>query len=246
MRFLSTFVFTLTIIANAMAAPTQRQYLSGTDKDHTVARKFSVSTGRNSGKWSTIPVPANWETKGFGNYTSGDRPKDPETGLYKTNFTIPNAWRGQHIDLVFEGATIDTSVKINGASAGPTHQGGFYRFSYDITPLLKFGQSNLLEATVDKVSSDNSVNRAEQQGDYWSFGGIYRPVYLAARPAQSIGRVAVNAQADGTFAADVFRWHHGRRHFAGTGSALGRHAGRRDFFRAHYSRSERANVERED
>ena len=203
MRFLSTFLVSILITANAVAAPTQRQYLSGTDKDHTVAWQFSVSTGRNSGKWGTIPVPSNWETKGFGNYTSGDRPKDAEIGLYRTNFTVPNSWRGQHIDLVFEGAMTDTTVKINGATAGPTHQGGFYRFHYDITPLVKFGQTNLLEATVDKVSADNSVNRAEQQGDYWSFGGIYRPVYLAARPAQSIERVAINAQADGTLAADV-------------------------------------------
>ena len=57
--------------------------------------------------------------------------------------------------LVFEGAMTDTTVKINGVSAGPTHQGGFYRFSYDITPLIRIGQTNLLEATVDKVSADN-------------------------------------------------------------------------------------------
>ena len=204
MRFTQLlFVTTLALVSSASAAPTERKYLSGTDKDHTVAWQFSVSAGRNSGGWNTIPVPSNWETKGFGNYTSGDRPKDAETGLYKTNFTVPNAWRGQHIDIVFEGAMTDTSVKINGVAAGPTHQGGFYRFHYDVTPLIKFGQLNTLEATVDKVSADNSVNRAEQQGDYWSFGGIYRPVYLAARPAQSIERVAIDARADGTFAANV-------------------------------------------
>lgn len=200
---ISALILLLNVTSSAPAAPTERQYLSGTDKDNTVAWQFSISMGRNSGKWSTIAVPSNWETKGFGNYTSGDRPKAPETGLYKTNFTVPTSWRGKSVSLVFEGAMTDTSVVINGVSAGPTHQGGFYRFKYDITPLLRFGQSNLLEATVDKVSSDNSVNRAEQQGDYWSFGGIYRPVYLEARPTQSIERVAINAQADGTFAADV-------------------------------------------
>ena len=206
MRF-TKFLFpllTFTLVSAATAAPTERKYLSGTDKDHTVMWQFNVSTGRNSGKWSAIPVPSNWETKGFGNYTSGDRPKSPETGIYRTNFTPPANWSGKNISLVFEGAMTDTTVKINGVSAGATHQGGFYRFSYDITALVKLGQTNLLEATVDKVSADNSVNRAEQQGDYWSFGGIYRPVYLEVRPAQFIDRVAINARADGDFAADVY------------------------------------------
>ena len=49
-----------------------------------------------------------------------------------------------------------------------------------------------------------SVNEAERQADYWVFGGIFRPVYLEAYPAQSIDRVAVNAKADGTLSADVF------------------------------------------
>ena len=44
----------------------------------------------------------------------------------------------------------DTSVLINGKSAGSTHQGGFYRFSYDITPLVKSGR-NVIEVRVSKV-----------------------------------------------------------------------------------------------
>jgi hypothetical protein len=186
------------------AAPTERQYLSGMDKDHTVAWEFFCSSGRNSQKWSTIPVPSNWETKGFGTYTTGGNVKVAETGMYRHTFTPPASWRGKSICLVFEGAMTDTSVKINGVSVGPTHQGGFYRFKYDITPLLQFGKPNLLEATVDKLSSDESVNRAEQQGDYWAFGGIFRPVLLEARPAQSIERLAIDARADGSFAANVF------------------------------------------
>ncbi|RYG59887.1 hypothetical protein EON80_25220 [bacterium] len=151
-----------------------------------------------------MPVPSNWETKGFGTYTAGREIRAPETGMYRHSFTPPASWQGKSVCLVFEGSMTDTSVKINGVSAGAKHQGGFYRFKYDITPLLQFGQPNLLEATVDKLSTDNSVNRAEQEGDYWAFGGIFRPVYLEARPAQSIERMAINARADGNFSADVF------------------------------------------
>ena len=49
-----------------------------------------------------------------------------------------------------------------------------------------------------------SINAAERRGDYWNYGGIYRPVYLEAVPPTSIDRVAIDAKADGSLTADVF------------------------------------------
>lgn len=40
--------------------------------------------------------------------------------------------------------------------AGKIHQGAFYQFKYNITPLLKFGKSNLLEVEVSKQSENRS------------------------------------------------------------------------------------------
>ena len=69
---------------------------------------------------------------------------------------------------------------------------------------MKFGEPNLLEVTVSKVSANESVNRAERfRADYWVFGGIFRPVYLEALPAAFIDWTAVDARADGTFSVDV-------------------------------------------
>jgi hypothetical protein len=82
-------------------------------------------------------------------------------------------------------------------SATVVHQGGFYEFSHDVTDKLNFGASNLLDVTVRKVSANATVNDAERKADYWTFGGIYRPVYLEARPITHIERVAVDAKADG-------------------------------------------------
>ena len=94
----------------------------------------------------------------------------------------------------------DTTVFINGKPAGPTHQGGFYRFDYDITPLVKPGRNDI-EVRVAKESANKSVNLAERRGDYWTFGGIYRPVWLEARPRKHIAWTAIDARADGSFAA---------------------------------------------
>src|SRR6185295_1189388 len=122
---------------------------------------------------------------------------------YKLNFEAPLKWKNRVVRLVFEGSMTDTEVWVNGKSAGPIHQGSFYRFKFDITPLLKFGDSNLLEVTVSKESSNVSVNRAERLGDYWNFGGIFRPVFLEALPPRFIDWTAIDARADGSFSVDV-------------------------------------------
>ncbi|MEI6275769.1 MAG: glycoside hydrolase family 2 TIM barrel-domain containing protein [Prolixibacteraceae bacterium] len=191
---------------NLVAQKTEIQYLSGTDKDHTVKWDFFCTKGMNSGKWSAIQVPSNWEFQGFGafNYGQNEKVFNDEKGLYKYNFSIPKFWKKKSIFLVFEGSMTDTEVKINGKSAGAIHQGSFYRFKYNITELLNFGSKNLLEVTVSKESTDPTINKAERRGDFWVFGGIYRPVYLEATPSQSIDRVAIDAKADGSFKLDAF------------------------------------------
>ncbi|MFC0107824.1 glycoside hydrolase family 2 TIM barrel-domain containing protein [Kibdelosporangium aridum] len=190
-------------IAASGTPVTERMFLTGTDADHTVDWEFRVATGRRSGVWSTIPTPSNWEFHGFGSYNYGSALVPDEKGDYRHTFTPPASWAGRRIILVFEAAMTDTDVRVNGKSAGPTHQGGFYRFHYDVTALVQLGQPNLLEVTVSKESSDNSVNNAERRGDYWNFGGIFRPVTLEAHPAAHIDHVAVDARADGTFTAEV-------------------------------------------
>jgi beta-galactosidase/beta-glucuronidase len=187
------------------AQETETLYLSGRGKDDPVRWDFYCTEGRNSGQWTTIGVPSNWELQGFGTYNYGhDRNKAAEQGKYRYRFELPESWKDKVIHIVFEGAMTDTQVWINGSSAGPKHQGGFYRFKYDITELVKFGAENLLEVTVSKVSSDKSVEAAERQSDYWVFGGIYRPVYLEAFPKQFIERSAIDARMDGTISVDVY------------------------------------------
>jgi len=184
---------------------TEVQYLSGADKDHTVTWDFFCTFGRNSGSWTKIGVPSCWELQGFGTYHYGQTDtKADEKGLYKYEFSVPARWSKKSVYIVFEGSMTDTDVKINGKSAGPVHQGAFYRFKYDITSLLKFGDKNLLEITVSKESANESINRAERISDYWVFGGIFRPVYLVAVPTQFIDHVAIDAKADGSFNADIF------------------------------------------
>lgn len=197
----------LVIFCNGLfAQETERMYLTGTGNEDTKKWQFYCTSGMNSGKWTTIPVPSCWELHGFGKYNYGldkDTLKGKEQGLYKLQFTAPDSWKNKAINLVFEGVMTDADVKVNGRSAGEIHQGAFYAFQYNVSHLLNYGTTNLLEVTVSKHSSNPSVNAAERKGDFWIFGGVFRPVYLQIFPQQHIAYVAIDAQASGRFISKV-------------------------------------------
>jgi hypothetical protein len=202
----------------ADAAPgTIVKFLSGTGKDDAVPWDFFCTAGMQSGEWKKIPVPSCWELQGFGVYNYGTRFRGrnatndvttmpgfaSEQGKYKTEFDVPADWKGKVVRIVFEGVMVKTEVFVNGQSAGPAHEGSFYEFKYDITPLLKIGEKNLLEVTVSKVADNLSIMRAERQGDYWNFGGIFRPVFLEVLPSHYIDWTGIDAKANGDFKADL-------------------------------------------
>ena len=188
-------IFAALIFTSAPAATAQQteiQFLSGLGKDDAVPWKFFCTSGANSGFWTNLPVPSQWDVKGFGTLSyRGDLTNAyDERGLYEHDFSVPQNWSGKRIFLVFDGVMTDTDAKLNGQSVGPVHQGSFYRFKYEVTSLVNFGEPNELEVTVAKHSANQSVNSAERNADYWVFGGIFRPVFLEAVPPQFIERVA--------------------------------------------------------
>lgn len=205
-------LFAVLPLANGMQAQAlhpERIYLSGTGIDDTRTWEFLCSKGQNSGKWKKIEVPCNWELQGFGEYTygrwykvPGQKPSD-ETGTYRHKFEVPKSWKGQRVKIFFDGVMTDTEVLLNGKSAGAMHQGGFYRFSYDITDLLEWGRRNTLEVKVAKESSNKSINAAERKADWWLFGGIYRPVWLEVVPQVNIRHFVLDARHNGEFRAAV-------------------------------------------
>lgn len=197
------YLLCLPFSAHAQAPHPERIYLSGTGLDHTSTWEFYCSSGAQSKRWKHIEVPCNWELQGFGSYTYGRWYKkkgaqpSKEVGTYRHQFKAEKSWQGQRVKIYFDGVMTDATVFINGIQAGPTHQGGFYRFSYDITGLLKWGKSNTLEVKVAKHSANPSINAAERKADWWLFGGIYRPVWLEVVPTTHIRHLVVSARHTG-------------------------------------------------
>ncbi|AVR47420.1 beta-galactosidase [Christiangramia fulva] len=207
---LSNILILTCCLFQANAQETKKIMLSGKDFEHPKEWEFKVTGGQNSGKWSTINVPSQWELEGFGTYTYGrwykeleqDEPSKEE-GSYKYQFDAPKVYNGQRVIIKFGGVMTDTQVKVNGKLAGPKHQGGFYEFEYDITDLLKYDEENLLEVHVWKHSANPTVNNAERKADWWLFGGIYRPVWLEILPESHISHIAVDPEMDGSLRAEV-------------------------------------------
>jgi hypothetical protein len=204
---LITVVCLLTSSVHA-ADQVERVYLSGEGPSSAVEWDFLCSAGRNSGQWSRIPVPSNWEQHGFGGYNYGREEfgtKHDETGTYRTTFMMPRAWKSKHVRLVFEGSMTQTSIRINGKTVGFPNYGGYHPFRYILDKTnVRYGQQNTLEVLVKKKPDYEGLDQAERQADYWIFGGIYRPVYLEIQPREFVNRVAIDAKADGTFRVDIF------------------------------------------
>ena len=143
----------LAIAFGLCAQETETLYLSGKGLNDTKTWEFKCSDGANSGKWGKIEVPSQWELQGYGQYNygrmggPGAKPLD-EFGEYRYSFKVPSSWKGKDVKIVFEGVMTDADVRINGKSAGDIHQGGFYRFEYNISDLLKYGSTNKLEVVV--------------------------------------------------------------------------------------------------
>jgi beta-galactosidase len=88
---------------------------------------------------------------------------------YRKTFFVPEAWRGQSVQLEFEGVYMNAEVSVN-------HQllhlqpYGYSSFVVDITPYLVYGQENEVGVVANNTAQPNSR--------WYSGTGIYRHVWL--------------------------------------------------------------------
>ncbi|MDP5130753.1 MAG: hypothetical protein NWQ54_07700 [Paraglaciecola sp.] len=179
-------------------------YLSGQDAATAVNWQFKINEGRNSGSWTTIPVPSNWETQGFGYYMYGmDKIENRKSGVadYRHQFDFEPQEKKRYF-IVFQGSMTDTTVVLNNKKIG-FHQGGYTEFKFEVTGALR-GGLNTLDVNVNSSSTDESIVRAERYADYWMFSGIFRPVFIEEVADEFVERVAIDAQMTGDFTMDVY------------------------------------------
>ncbi|MEO0687899.1 MAG: sugar-binding domain-containing protein, partial [Cyanobacteria bacterium J06649_11] len=157
----------------------------------------SAETDAQQITWTTIQVPGNWETQGFGHpiYTNWDYPFEPVSppyvpqqvdgdqhtsnpvGLYQKTFSLPAAWeKDKRIILHFGGVSSAFYLYLNGQKIGYS-QDSCLPAEFDITPALKSGENEII-AVVYRWSDGTYL----EDQDHWHLSGIHREVYLLARP----------------------------------------------------------------
>jgi beta-galactosidase len=134
--------------------------------------------------WGNVTLPHTWNNlDGQDGRTPGAERRPNEhggadyyrgVGWYERMLEIPASWQGKRVFVRFEAASEVATVYLNGQQVGE-HRGSFTAFCIELTPKLKFGQTNEL-----RVRVDNSLTRtvAPLNGDFNVDGGIYRPAHL--------------------------------------------------------------------
>lgn len=176
--------------------------------------------------WSAIPVPSNWELKGFGTpiYTNitYPHPKNPPfigdnnpVGTYRKQFTVPDSWTNNEVILHFGSISGCAFVYVNGQKVGMT-KASKTAAEFNITKYLNKG-TNLLAVQVFRWHDGSYL----EDQDFWRLSGIERDVYLFATPKLTVWDFFLKAgldekYKDGLFSADVTL-----RQFAGNFSGDG-------------------------
>ncbi|HLJ94660.1 MAG TPA: glycoside hydrolase family 2 TIM barrel-domain containing protein, partial [Gemmataceae bacterium] len=131
------------------------------------------AAGFNDSAWTAVTLPHTWNNldgqDGGNDYYRG-------TGWYRKYYTVPTNLAGQELFLKFDGANYTTDLYVNGAFVGE-HQGGFAAFSWDITPYVTVGATNVFAVKVNNVFNAVAVPLS---GDITWDGGLYRHVNLIA------------------------------------------------------------------
>jgi beta-galactosidase len=158
------------------------------------APQFDVSA------WPTIPVPANWELKGFAEPSYADDLKDG-LGLYRRTFRVPAEWQGRRAFLRFDGVAFGYEAWVNGKKAGESSASAFNRHTFDVTDLLLPGPdaANVLAVRVTTKPHGFEFDL----NDDWSLSGIYRDVTLFSVPATHLQDLATKTRLVSGGAAEL-------------------------------------------
>ncbi|MDR7271913.1 beta-galactosidase [Pelomonas saccharophila] len=124
--------------------------------------------GFDDAAWTAVALPHTY------NADDGETGGTPYRGAawYRRTLDVPPGAATRRF-LEFDAATLAADVWVNGRHAG-RHEGGYARFRFNITSLLRPGR-NVLAVRVD---NSKLPQVAPLGGDFTVFGGLIRPVRL--------------------------------------------------------------------
>ncbi|MFM7321527.1 MAG: sugar-binding domain-containing protein, partial [Armatimonadota bacterium] len=155
--------------------------------------------------WPEIAVPSCWELQGYGApiYTNITYPfpRNPPrispdfnpVGSYRTRFTVPAGWNGRQVLVRFGGVYSAFTVWVNGKRIGYSEDSKDPA-EFDITEALVPGE-NLMAVEVFRWCDGSYL----EDQDMFRFGGIFRDVWLLAKPKIQIRDFSVRTDLDAKY-----------------------------------------------
>ncbi len=154
------------------------------------------------GRNEIIKVPSCWELSGY------DKPQylnffypfpvnpplipnENPTGVYQRDFILPENWSDKNIHLTFLGVSSAYEVYLDGIFIGAS-QGSHLSAEFDLTQQI--GHSSLHTLTVVVYKWSDGAYLEDQ--DMWRLHGIFRDVYLTARPKHHLEDIQIIAGFD--------------------------------------------------
>ena len=169
------------------------------DMDENIADK-----GYSTEDFDTIQVPLSWQMAGYGkpNYLNAAYPiplappfvpYENPTGVYKKKFTLLQNFMGQRLYINFEGVNSFYYLYINGEFVGLS-KGAHSLSRFEITNFVK---EETFEVTVIVLKWCDGTYLEDQ--DCYRHNGIYRDVYITARPKAFIEDVEINTALENDY-----------------------------------------------
>jgi beta-galactosidase/beta-glucuronidase len=129
------------------------------------------SVSFDDSKWRQIDLPHDWTVKCQLSPSLASATGYLPGGIawYRKSISIPEEKKGEKVYLYFEGVYNNSEVFINGKSLGK-RPNGYISFTYDATPYIEYGKSNLIAVRVD--------HSLDADSRWYTGSGIYRDVWL--------------------------------------------------------------------
>lgn len=192
--------------------------LNGKWKFHYAETPLSAPEGffredYDTTSWDDIEVPCSWQLQGYGrpHYTNVMYPfpvepplvpSDNPTGSYRREFLISEDWLNRQVYLRFEGVDSAFYVWVNGKQVGFS-KGSRLSAEFDITPYIRSGR-NVLAVQVYQWSDGSYL----EDQDMWWLSGIFRDVYLYAKPRTHIYDLTVVTELDENYRDATLKLQH--------------------------------------
>lgn len=183
-------------------------------------------TNLDDSKWNDLPVPSNWERKGFGTaiYTNivYPFPKNPPfiggdnpVGTYRKAFTVPENWSEREILLHFGSITGYARIYVNGKFVGMTKVSKSPA-EFNISQFLQKGKNTLAV----QVYRWHDGSYLEDQ-DFFRISGIERDVFLTALPKTSLWDFFIKGDLDAKYTDGLLSAEVSLRKFRGSNIEAG-------------------------